>query len=75
MEYITNAFRYVLGFQNKKEVCGYVVYEDGEHHRTLVMVQEGENYWTSKWYNEEEYVVTPLEGSLNAVFMKRVEPV
>jgi hypothetical protein len=66
MEYITNTFRYVLGFSNKKEVTGYIISQ--EVNRTLLMVQESEKYWASKWYDHQEYTIHPLEGSMNPIF-------
>jgi hypothetical protein len=69
MEYITSAFRYVLGI-SKKEVSGYVLTEDREQHRTLLMVQEKENYWMTKWFNHEEYVIIPLQPSIQSIFKR-----
>ena len=63
MEYLTSAFRYLLGFQDKKQVRGYVLTEDTERQRTLLMVQESEKYWVTKWYDHAEYNITPIEGS------------
>jgi len=69
MEYITSAFRYVLGV-SKKEVSGYVLTEDREQHRTLLMVQEKENYWMTKWFNHEEYDIIPLQPSIQSIFKR-----
>ena len=70
MEYITSAFRYVLGI-SKKEVSGYVLTEDREQHRTLLMVQEKENYWMTKWFNHEEYDIIPLQPSIQSIFKRK----
>ena len=67
MEYITSAFRYVLGI-SKKEVSGYVLTEDREQRRTLLMVQEKENYWMTKWFDHEEYDIIPLQPSIQSIF-------
>jgi hypothetical protein len=69
MEYITSAFRYVLGI-SKKEVNGYVLTEDREQRRTLLMVQEKENYWMTKWFNHEEYDIIPLQPSIQSIFKR-----
>jgi hypothetical protein len=66
MEYITNTFRYVLGFSNKKDVTGYVISQ--EENRTLLMVQESTKYWVSNWYDHQEYIIHPLEGNMNPIF-------
>lgn len=63
MEYLTSAFRYLLGFQDKKKVRGYVLTEDTEKQRTLLMVQESEKYWVTKWYDHADYTIVPIEGS------------
>jgi len=68
MDYLTNAFRYVLGFQDKKEVTGYVMAEDTERHRTLLMVKEGERCWRTSWYDTDEYVITPIHDSITPIF-------
>lgn len=69
MEYITNAFRYVLGFSNKKQITGYIIAEDKENQRTLVMVKEGDRLWVSKWYETNEYDIKPMDESMNHIFI------
>ena len=69
MEYITNAFRYVLWF-SKKEVSGYVLMEDNEQQRTLLMVNENNNFWRTNWYNHNEYDIIPLKHSIQSIFKK-----
>jgi len=69
MEYITNAFRYVLGFSNKKQITGYIVAEDKVNQRTLVMVKEGDRLWVSKWYETNEYDIKPMDESMNHIFI------
>lgn len=69
MDYITNAFRYVLGF-SKKEVSGYVLTEDKEQHRTLLMVKENNNFWRTNWYKHDEYDIIPLKHSIQSIFKK-----
>ncbi len=63
MEYLTSAFRYLLGFQDKKQVRGYVLTEDTNRVRSLLMVQEGEKYWVTKWFDHAEYIIIPLVGT------------
>ena len=63
MEYLTSAFRYILGFQDKKQIRGYVLTEDAERERSLLMVQEGEKYWVTKWFDHAEYTIVPLLAS------------
>ena len=63
MEYLTSAFRYLLGFQDKKQVRGYVLTEDTNRDRSLLMVQEGEKYWVTKWFDHAEYNIIPLVGT------------
>lgn len=72
MEYITNAFRYVMGI-SKKQVIGYVLKEDNEQHRTLLMVQEKEHYWVTNWYNHAEYDILPITHSIQSIFTKEVQ--
>jgi hypothetical protein len=68
MDYITNAFHYVLGFQSKKEVTGYVMAEDAERHRTLLMIKEGERCWKTSWYDTNEYTIAPITDSMSSIF-------
>jgi hypothetical protein len=58
MEYITNTLRTMFGFSNKKEISGYVLSADEE--RTMLIVKEGEHYWTVKSYNHNEYSIKPI---------------
>jgi len=68
MEYITNTFRYVLGFSNKKDITGYVVSENKMTNQTLLMVQKGEKCWEANWYPHEEYNIHPIPYSMNSIF-------
>jgi hypothetical protein len=70
MEYITNTFRYVLGFSNKKDITGYVVSENKMTNQTLLMVQKGEKCWEAAWYSHEEYNIHPIPYSMNSIFSK-----
>lgn len=63
MEYLTSAFRYLLGFQDKKRIRGYVLTEDTDRERSLLMVQEREKYWVTKWFDHAEYDIIPLMAS------------
>ena len=60
MEYLTSAFRYILGLQDKKQIRGYILTEDRERERSLLMVQEGDKYWVTKWFSHTEYDIAPL---------------
>lgn len=60
MEYLTSAFRYLLGFQDKKQIHGYVLSVDTKRERSLLMVQEGEKYWVTKWFDHNEYDIVSL---------------
>lgn len=68
MQYITNAFRYVLGFSNKKEITGHIMAEDKETNQTLLMIKEGEHYWYFQWIDNDEYSIKPVEYSMKTVF-------
>ena len=68
MEYITNTFRYVVGLSNKKSIKGRIISEDKEKNRTLLLVQEGESYWVIKWFDNDEYIITPIAHSFPQLF-------
>jgi hypothetical protein len=68
MEYITNTFRYVLGFSNKKDITGYIVSEDKTTNQTLLMVQKNEKCWEANWYSHDEYTIHPIPYSMNSIF-------
>jgi len=58
----------VVGLSNKKSIKGRIMSEDKEKNRTLLLVQEGESYWVIKWFDNDEYIITPIAHSFLQLF-------
>ncbi len=72
MDKLIDKFKSFWTCEKKNAVEGYVLFRDASSNRTNVMVNEGKNYWRSKWYDNKTTTFKTPSSPISDIFIKKI---
>jgi len=55
-------------WQTKKEVVGFLLFSEKSNGTSLLLVEEGDKMWKTRWFNDKDYIYKTPSININSIF-------